>query len=77
MTLLFRFFRIFDFHPIRNIMANTLPKILSKSSIRHDLIDCIETFISAPNPEERLVMDSMTKYISVRYFDYIGPVYLA
>jgi hypothetical protein len=53
-------------------MANILPKILSKSSTRNDLIECIETCIktsllSAPNLEESLIMDAMTEYISVRY----------
>ena len=63
-------------------MANTLPKILSKSLIRHDLIKCIETLfetplLRAPNPEESLIMDAMTEYISVGYFDYMHPVCLA
>ena len=63
-------------------MANTLPQVLSKSSIRHDLIQCIETFIktsllSAQNPEESLIMDAMTEYVSVRYFDCMHLVCLA
>ena len=81
MTLLFRFFPPRGFENIRKTTANTLPKILSNSSIRYDLIECIETFIktsllNAPNPEENLIMDAMTKYISVRCFDYVHPVCL-
>ena len=82
MTLLFRSCRGLVFNSVRDTVANTLPKILSKSFIRDDLIKCIETFIktsllSAPNPEEKLIMDAMTEYISVRYFDYMHPVCLA
>jgi hypothetical protein len=59
-------------------MAATLPIILSNSSIRHDLIECIETFIkTAPHLEGILIADAMREYISVRYFNYMHPACLA
>jgi hypothetical protein len=81
MILFFRFIWIRGFN-VRNTMANTLPTILSKSSIRHDLIECLETCIrtsllSAPEPQEQLIVDAMTEYISVRCFVYMHPVCLA
>ena len=70
MTLPFRDIVYYDCNSTYTIIANTLPKILSKSSIRHDLIECIETFIKT-SAEASLIMDAMTEYISVCYFDYM------
>ena len=80
MPFLFRSFRDFIFNDVCKTLADTLPKILSKSSIRHDLIESIEPFIKTSfltelHPEESLIMDAMTEYISVRY--YMHPVCLA
>ena len=67
---------------VRGTMANTLPKVLSKSSTRYDLIECIEkciktSLLRATVTEESLIMDAMTEYILVCYFDYMHPVCLA
>jgi hypothetical protein len=71
-----RSYPAFKAYVIVNIMAEILPKILAKSSIRSDLVEYFRTTTSMEAYLKDLITPAITRYISVSNFIAAHPLAL-